>query len=414
MNILPTQRLLSLLTLSLGLLGAPLYAQAQSCTQTLNPGANVASAISSAANGSTVCLNSGDYGNVKITNIQRSGFVTVKSTSGTGARMSISEIFGSSYIKFDSLTFNSVAVRECSTDIHLLNSTWTSGGGGLAYNYTTSCPQSDMRLVVDNGTFDGVGRAFLEGRLSVRGVRGLTIKNSTFSGQPSSSSAASDGIFLAGGTSNVTIGPGNVFRDILQTQCGSVHCDAIQMYGNGSGTKIIGNYFVNNSVHVGNYDGGSPNMTISDNVFDRGPSGQHLQIGGVKGMLMEHNTFRGVVLGIGTKSANSQHSGWVVQNNVFEGASFSASGDQPGCGSDCVMRYNLKSNGGSTNPTGTNSLVGSATYSGTGSLSNWSGWKLAAGSLGKNAGNDGKDMGVVLGSSPNTSTLSPPSGLTVR
>jgi len=404
-----------LLLLTIGLLGAPAYAQ--TCTQTLNPGANVASAVSSAANGAVICLNSGSYGNVNFTNISRSGFVTVKSTAGVGARMSIGEIYNSKFIKLDSLTFDSVAVRECSTDIQLLNSTWVAGGGGLSFNYTTSCSASDMRLVVDNGTFAGVGRAAYEGRLSVRGVRGLTIKNSVFSGQPSNSANASDGVMLVGNATNVTIGPGNTFRDIMQSQCGSVHCDAIQMYGNGSGTTITGNYFVNNSVHIGNYDGGSPSMKITNNIFDKGSQGgQQLQIGGVQGMLMEHNTFRGVTLGIGTKSANSQHSGWVVQNNIFDGASFTASGDQPGCGSDCVMRYNLKANGGSTSPAGTNTITGTLVYTGVGSLTNWTGWQLAPGSAGNNAGNDGKDVGYLGTTSGSTDTTPPlpPTGLAVN
>lgn len=403
------------------LAGAPQYAQAETCSQILDPGANVASVVSAAPNGSVICLNSGNYGKVNFTNIKRSGFVTLQSASGVGARMTVGEVYDSRYIKFDSLTFDSVSVRECSTDIQFLNSTWVPGGGGLAFNYGQACSQSDMRLLVDKGTFSAVGRAVFEGRLSVRGVRGLTIKNSLFEKQPSSSGAASDGIMLTGNSTNITIGPGNLFRDIVQSQCGSVHCDAIQMYGNGSGTVVTGNYFINNTVHIGNYDGGSPNMKIVDNIFDRGQSGQNLQIGGVQGMLMEHNTFRGVVLGIGTKYANRVHSGWVVQNNIFDGSSFTASGDQPGCGSDCVMRFNLKSNGGSTTPTGTNNVTGTAVYVGVGSPSNWSGWQLAAGSPGKAAGNDGQDMGARVVSGGGTTTPPPtmvlpaaPTGLTVK
>jgi hypothetical protein len=403
------------------LFAAPTFAQAQTCTQTLSPGANVASAVSSASNGSVICLNSGSYGTVNFTNIKRSDFVTVRSASGQGARMSIGEVYNSSFIRFDNLTFDSVSVRECSTDVQFTNSTWTAGGGGMVFNYTTSCSQSDMRLVVDGGTFASVGRAGYEGRLSVRGVRGLTIKNSVFSGQPSNSADASDGVMLVGGSTNVTIGPGNVFRDIVQSQCGSVHCDAIQMYGNGSGTVVTGNYFVNNTVHIGNYDGGSPNMKIVNNIFDRGQSGQNLQIGGIQGMLMEHNTFRGVVLGIGTKSGDQQHSGWIVQNNIFDGASFTASGDQQGCGSDCVMRNNLKSSGGSTSPTGSNSIVATVLYAGAGSLTNWNGWQLSAASPGKGAGTDGRDVGVVFGAPtspapPPVDTTPPlaPTNLTVR
>lgn len=393
------------------------HAASAACDQTLSVGADVPGAVSRAANGSTICLNNGDYGSLKFTNIKRSGFVTLKSASGVGARMSISEVYESSYIRFENLTFGGVTVRECSTDIQFINSVWAANGSGLGFNYTRDCPQTDMRLLVDGGTFSNVGRAFLEGRLSVRAVRGLTIKNSLFSGQPSSASAASDGVFLGGNAQNITIGPRNIFRDIIQSNCGSVHCDAIQMYGNGSNTTITGNYFVNNTVHVGNYDGGSPNMKIVHNIFAGGQGGQNLQIGGVRGMLMEHNTFHKVVLGIGTKSGNTPHSGWIVQNNIFDGASFTASGDQPGCGSDCVMRSNLKSNGGSTNPTGTNNITGNAIYQGVGSPTNWEGWKLAPNSPGKNAATDGTDMGALIDGTPSTTPPAvirpaPPTGLT--
>lgn len=383
------------------------------CDQTLSVGADVAGTVSRAANGSTICLNTGNYGTVNFTNVKRTGFVTLKSASGTGARMSINEIYESSFIKFDSLTFGPVTVRECSTDIQFINSVWTPNGGGLGFNYTRSCSQTDMRLVVDGATFSNVGRASLEGRLSVRSVRGLTIKNSLFSGQPSSSADASDGVFLGGDAENVIVGPKNVFRDIIQANCGSVHCDAVQMYGNGGNTTFTGNYFVNNTVHIGNYDGGSPNMKITHNIFAGGQGGQNLQIGGVHGMLMEHNTFNRVVLGIGTKSADSPHSGWIVQNNIFDAASFTASGDQPGCGSDCVMRSNLKTNGGSTTPTGTGNVSGTVLYVGAGSLTNWGGWQLAPGSPGKNAATDGSDMGALINAVP-TIAPAPPTNVTAN
>jgi hypothetical protein len=148
-------------------------------------------------------------------------------------------------------------------------------------------------------------------------------------------------------------------------------------------------------VYVGFYDGGSPSMTIRNNVFDTNPGGQAIQIGGINGMLMEHNTFRNMTLGIGTKFANTPHTNWTVQNNIFDNAHFTASGDQPGCGSNCIMRYNLKSRGGSTNPAGTNVVTGTAVWAGAGSPSNWAGWELASGSPGKDAGNDGKDMGTL-------------------
>jgi hypothetical protein len=394
------------------LFGLPHSAFAQ-CDQTLSVGANVASAVSTAPNGSTVCLNSGDYGTVNFTNISRSSFVTLKSSSGVGARLKIGEVYNSRFIRFANLTIAGATVRGCSVSIELVNSIIVANGSGLLFNYDTACGGvTDMALVVDGVTFDRVQQALFEGRLSIRGVRGIDIRNSTFSGSPTSN--ASDGIIIVGDSQDVTIGPGNIFRDIVQGQCGAVHCDAIQAYGGGPNTVITGNYFINCSVYVGVYDGDSPSMTVRNNVFDTNPGGQALQMGGIQGMLMEHNTFRNVTLGIGTKFANTPHSGWIVQNNIFDHAFFTASGDQPGCGSDCVMRFNLKSNGGTTTPTGTNNVSGTAVYVGAGSPTNWANWRLAAGSPGKNAGNDGNDIGTNYYGTGSTTAPAPAPPTNVR
>ena len=81
------------------------------CDQTLSPGANVASAISSAANGTTICLNSGSYGSVNLFNIARSGYVTVKSASGKGAAIA-PQVGKTNYVRFESLTISGDSYSE--------------------------------------------------------------------------------------------------------------------------------------------------------------------------------------------------------------------------------------------------------------------------------------------------------------
>jgi len=94
---------LMLLVCSAFLLGAPQSAFAQ-CNQTLCVDGNIASAVSSAANGSTICLNSGNYGTVNFTNITRTGLVTLRrSTTGTAARMS-PRIANADFIRFTAPT----------------------------------------------------------------------------------------------------------------------------------------------------------------------------------------------------------------------------------------------------------------------------------------------------------------------
>ena len=377
------------------------------CTTTLNPGANIASAVSSAANGATICLNNGIYGSINLANISKNNYVTVKSVNSKGASIGYTNIGNSDYIRIEDVVIKGLLINACSSHIRIVNNKFTSG---LAVRNDGCSPNSNLDILIDSNTFDNLSPSLFEGRISLGwggNPSGITLTNNIISGSGPAGNC-SDGIFLGANVSGVQIGPGNVFRNLIQGSC-AAHVDAIQDYGAGSGNVIKGNYFVNNTVDIGIYDGGR-GYTVVDNVFDTPNSTNHqaIQMGGIQGMLMEHNTFLDTTLGIGTKSANRQHSGWVVQNNIFDNSDFTASGDQPGCGSDCTMRYNLKSRGGSTNPTGTNNVTGNAIYVGSGSVDKWPDWRLAIGSPGKNSASDGKDMGTTYYGSGTTSNPTQP------
>ena len=73
--------------------------------QTLSPGANVASTVSTSASGSTICLNSGNYGAVSFSNISKSNYVKIQSTSARGATIS-PQISNSKYLQFENLTIS--------------------------------------------------------------------------------------------------------------------------------------------------------------------------------------------------------------------------------------------------------------------------------------------------------------------
>ena len=298
--------------------------------------------------------------------------------------------YNTDYVRIQDVVIQGAGIQACSQHIQILNSQFS--GDGLAIRNDGCTPNTNLDILIDGNTFYNLPGATWEGRVSIYSPNdpsGITLSNNIF-GQ----GGCSDGLQIIGNTGGLHVGPGNIFRDLLQGSCGP-HVDAIQEYGAGANNVIEGNYFINNTVNIGIYDGGSPNSVVRNNVFDvPNGSNQALQLGGINGMVMEHNTFKNTILGVGTKSSMSQNTNWVVQNNIFENSDFTASGDQPGCGSNCIVRYNLKSNGGTTNPTGTNNITGNAQYVGVGSVTNWAGWQLAAGSPGKNAGNDGLDMGT--------------------
>ena len=280
------------------------------CDQTLSPGANVTSAVASAPNGSTICLNNGNYGWVKLYDISRTGYVTLTSTSGHGATIQ-PDPGNAQFIKFQSLTIPGGLSNSCSKHIQWIDNVFTD----MMTVTNNGC--SNLDIVFDGNTFNNinVGGGY-EGRLSiVYGCpSGVTIKNNTFTG------GVSDGIQVLGGACNVQIGPGNVFSEILESKCGAVHCDAIQFYGAGGNNVIEGNYFKNGDTFLMMPDGTS-NVTVRNNVFDGGGVSYEykLQFGSASNLLFEHNSLYNASIAIDSKTGSSASSNAVVRNNIIAG-----------------------------------------------------------------------------------------------
>lgn len=393
------------------LLGTSELAFAQ-CDQTLNPGANLASAISSAAAGTTICLNSGDYGIQTIDNIQKASTVTVRSTTGVGAVLAV-RISRLQNVTFSSLTLgvgvswiNDNNQTPRSLNLSFLNMTHTA-----AFHARTEGVTSARNWVFDGGTMHDVAQSTFEGRFQVccgGSNVGITIKNYTFSnttacGGPLTPTTKSDGIQFS--ASGVTIGPGNTFRDIRQCG-GGAHVDAIQVLGGSSNITITGNYFTIGTIYIGIYDGGS-NITVTHNVFDT-PADvlQNLQLN-LTSSSFQHNTFIDTLAAVGAKAVNPPVTGFTWKDNLHQNSRIIDSGDQPGCQLSCVYDFNMFSSVEQSR--GTNVIIGLATFVEGINPSTWAGHRLTLSSLGHQSASDGNDMGIVS----NLSVPAAPSNLRV-
>lgn len=350
---------------------------ALSCAQTLSVGANISSAISSAANGSVICLSPGNYGPIQLANINRSGFVTITSENSTLAEMS-PDIYNSKYIKFVRLKLSNASIRACSVSIHFIKNTFIPETPHLLFNNDVTCPpETKMDYLVDGNSFDRGQNILFEGRLSLRGVDGAVISNNLFSNVPTKN--ASDGIQIIGGSRNLMIGPGNIFTGIQESQCGAVHCDAIQDYGGGPNNKIIGNFFKDGDTFIMMPDG-SNNYLVSDNIFD-GTGNSYpdkIQFGSAANPIFRHNTVLSVRVSFDSKTNNPASTNAVGENNIMIlGSSFKTSNGS-GC-SNCTFNNNLTISPifiGGTNP------------------KTWNGFQLAPESPGYQSATDGNDMGT--------------------
>ncbi|EGW20758.1 hypothetical protein [Methylobacter tundripaludum] len=365
------------------------------CTQTLSPGANVATAISGAAAGSTICLNSGSYGGVSLSNIVKTSDVIVQSVSGQGASVSSLSISnGSNHLKFQNLTIAGMDISDSTTkNITVAGSKFT----GQASIGTSGMVNAN--ILIDNNTFDGISVCAncAEGRLQVSSYPmgsqpvGVTITNNHFGG-----GGESDGIQV--GTYGVVIGPGNVFEGIQQGNYGR-HVDALQLYGQ-SHTTITGNIFTNDSTFIMAPDGGDTEV-ITNNVFWASSGGANsVQLGSHKNGTFKHNTVRGTAVDIDAKTGSPASTNASVQDNIMINANFSLN-----CTS-CTIMHNLFDSSGSAN--GTNNLIGTPTFIGGTSPTTPAGYQLTSSSLGYGAASDGTNVGInSIGTGGTTTT--PPS-----
>jgi hypothetical protein len=390
---------LILLTCSAFLLGVPRLSFAQACSQTLSAGANLASAISSAAAGSTICLNSGSYGTVTLGTFTKSPRVTVRAVTPLGPTMRLQATNGANGVTFDGMTFTGG-----STDISgstTRNLTIQNSAFGTNQLDISTVNFNNNNILIDHNTFGAYNATGCEGRLCVHWGNGpgsvpagVVITNNTFG-----PGGCSDGIQI--GSYGVVVGPGNVFTGVVQGSC-ATHVDAIQGYGQ-SHTRVDGNYFVDNSVDLGFYDGGTAEVW-TNNVFQHSSSnGQAVQLGTIADPIFQHNTVKNATINVNGKPANGPSTNLLLKDNIFIGSSSVnlTQNGTPAC-TGCTVTHNLFATSGIAS--GTNNIIGAPTFVGGGSPATWAGYQLAVGSLGKNAGTDGLDMGIT-----NYGTSTPPS-----
>lgn len=387
------------------------------CNEFLNPGADIDARVSLVplATPWEICLNSGAYGgrltnaNFNSSGTNRTAYITIRSTTPYGATIDDAFIYQIDYLKFVDLNLANFqllnnSASECSTHIEFYSNHWVPQTGHFYLNYEAACTGvSDYALIIDGDTFVAGRQTGCEGRLCGRGVRGMIVRNSVFSGTPTTS--PSDGFFFHTGSSNVVVGPGNEFYDIDLADCQSIHCDSLQTTGC-IGCTIKQNYFHDVSIALMAPDPDpKTGLVFEDNVIDgRTPNdGQYrVQIGSCVDCIQRHNTFIGIVnAGLVSKPGEAASSGGLIENNLVLQTGSTSYGivdisSGSGC-TGCTVRYHLFAEAqDATASPGTNETVASPVWIG-GTYptipSTWAGFQLAPGSPGENSGNDGQDLG---------------------
>lgn len=368
------------------------------CEQTLSSGANLQSAISSAAGGDEICLNNGSYTGANFYST-KSPAVKVRAINPGQASIAYSDINGGNGLTISDVSISGALISGNAKNITIENSTFTAG---LCINMRNVAGSTGypLNITIDGNTFDGLGQSCFEGRISIsdddghQNSMGVTIKNNQIK-----NGCLSDGIFVGGGASGITIGPNNEFSGINQS--GAVHCDNIQYYGSGWNNTIEGNFFNGGSTLI--LIDGNDNGIIRNNVF-KSVGGVTLDVqnacpSSTYPILIEHNTIHGALLRV------NYYCNATIRNNAFLNGTYDTTG-AVNC-TNCTASYNIANNA----TYGSNSIQDTVVFTGGSSPTTLAGYELSSGSPGENAGSDSSDMGTLYyGAAVTTYTVTPSAG----
>ncbi len=373
---------------------APSLVLAADCTQTLSAGANVASAVSSAAAGSTICLNNGSYSGFTLNGVSKNPRVTVLAVNPLGASFTGALAFtgNTNGLTFDGFNFTNVTITGASTR-ELTFRNYNQTGKFLIDGVTTATPN----ILLENFTHNNVTaaqatNARINFSFSGRSTPVATIRGATIDG------GCADGI--QSGVPFIL-----EYSTLKNMQVGSCpndpHTDALQLYGGPfAGTIIRNNYFYRNVQVLTAYDG-VDGVLIDNNIFDPGPDGERrpcqIELYSDANSIIRHNTIlaRGSQYGhicLDRKTADDAGYGTIVVDNI-------ANSIQTVNGSTYSQRTkNLLLSGAISGE-----ISGAPIYVGGSTPTTIAGFQLAANSVGKGAASSpiGSDIGASApGSSP--------------
>lgn len=385
------------------------------CTTTLSAGANVGSAISSAAAGSTICLNDGSYGAVTLSSVVKNPAVTVQAVNQKQASLTgqLTMSGSTAGIIFDGVNMPTVAISGAVRDVTVKNFTTT---GQVHIGPSTIASNVNPNIVIDNLTQTNLNVSnadpagvYVDNYPTARSAVLATLRHLHIDGG-CADGVRSDVPFIL------------EYSDIKNKQVGNCpndpHVDAVQFYGLGyTGSIVRGNYFYCNIQVLAAYDGVS-GVLVENNVLDPGPSGCggageigrrdcQIEFFSDDGSTIQHNTIvnRGSSYGkicFGNKAVDDAGKNTILRNNSAASIDLNAqTGGQ--AATLAINTNNLLASGAS----GSN-IAGSPTFTGGTYPTTLPGFKLTIGSAGHNAATDGQDVGTLYygatGAAPNDPT----------
>ena len=370
----------------------------QVCNQTFTPstvgsspypGSAVNRALQGASGGQTFCFAAGSYGEIDLYAAHPGARVALEPVTGaaaTGISFDLNGVSNVTMTGFSGASSSGGLTLQAGTQGNNSNITFSYNAMSSSGVSVSGNSNANANIDIAHNSFIGFGSSSETSRMEVINdnacPNGVTVEYNRMSG------GRADGIDISGSSCQTQI-VHNVIDNILEQNCGGIHCDGFQDNGGGNGTVLAYNYFFNDT-DCFLLDDGSSNYNIHDNVCqtNTGDSSFWMQFGGAAGITLSHNT---VLSTNGAQYGNDHNSNpssnVVFSNNIFYSDPQQTSGPASGAASES---YNLCPSGCG----GSHETKATPKFAGGGSPSSWAGFALAAGSPGLGAGSDGANQGV--------------------
>ncbi len=336
------------------------------CTTTLSPGANVGGAVASAPNGAGICLRTGSYSQINVSNANHTSYVTVEPAPGATPTVDGVQISNSAFLRFQQLKMTEgFNVIRTGHDFQFLS----NNIGPARYG------------VVLDGYPGPITNVVIQGNL---------IHNLDFSGS-SSGYAGGQGVTLYWGA-DVVVSHNHFWANSWHyIQCGGcdgldvdhnlfscpcnghsgAHLNILQIWQGGSNDSFTNNIIDGSAgptpicggcVLLENGAGGATcsetfsNYNISNNLFVDAGGSLPIQLQTTNRGTVSHNTVAdgfqyGIAVGYNSTCTNAS-TNLSAQYNIVAGQTGNGTAYRYGCDSGCVNDHNVADSHGGTSGTG--------------------------------------------------------------
>jgi hypothetical protein len=323
------------------------------CTRTLEDGSNIASAISRAPGGATICLRGGRYAAIEAAGVRRARPLTVRSVPGERATVDGVDLIDPSGLRLVGLHLSEgISISPSASNIRILNNDITGRAGIYLFgDYRIGKRVENVRIVgneihdIDYSGDQETGYGYgIEG---VGDVRRMTIRGNTIR------STASD--YIQSATPVHWVVDRNTFLGPSLLADHEDHQDLWQIFGGGRDIAFTNNVARNTGTQESLLfqEGAFRKVLVENNLFDHDSRGYTCQIYQSSGLVFAHNTIVGSRWGclFRDEAGSPPGSRYRVHHNVFaetrDGGDVSTEGRAGGWG---FYDYNVSSDSSAGGP----------------------------------------------------------------